>query len=342
MALPLLSAMQTSTHRRVTSVQLAWDTVRTMLQMIDDAGCDPWCQWIVRHRHGGDDEFGRELFTAFLVPVRNRLLDAARIQEGDVVLDLGTGDGLIGFGALERAGLSGRVILNDLSADLLSLCWDYAAEARVLDRCRFVLGSADDLAEVEETSVDVVTIRSVLIYVKDKAASLRECHRVLRPDGRLALLEPINRFIIADHGRAFCGYDTSPIADLAAKIDAFYSSIQDPANDAMFDFDERDLLRLVTMAGFDEVHLELRADIEPRMDPQPWERFLASSSNPLVPTIGAAISQTLSDEEAAALERHLRPLVERGIGEHRMASALVRAVKHGGDKDARSASKAGG
>ena len=327
--------------RGFTLVQLAWDTVRTMLHVKDDTGCDPWCQWIARHRHGGDDELRRELFAAFLVPVRNRLLDAARIQEGDVVLDLGTGDGLIGFGALERAGLSGRVILNDLSADLLSLCWDYAAEARVLDRCRFVLGSTDDLAEVDEASVDVVTIRSVLIYVKDKAASLRECHRVLRPGGRLAFLEPINRFIIADHGRAFCGYDTSPIADLAAKVDAFYSSVQDPANDAMFDFDERDLLGFVTVAGFDEVHMELRADIEPSMAPQPWERFLASASSPLVPTVGEAMAQALSDGEAAIVERHLRPLVEQGIGRHRMATVLVRAVKHGEAGDAKAPSKTG-
>ena len=95
------------------------------------------------------------------------------------------------------------------------------------------------------------------------------------------------------------------------------------------------------VTGFDEAHLELRADIEPRMDPQPWERFLASSANPRMPTVGEAISQTLSVEQAAVLERHLRPLVERGIGEHRMASALIRAVKHGGDDDARSPSKAG-
>ena len=309
--------------------------------MVDEADRDPWCQWIARHRHGGDDELRRELFAAFLAPVRDRLLDAAHIKQGDVVLDLGTGDGLIGFGALERAGLSGRAILNDLSADLLGLCRDYAGEAGVLDRCQFALCSADDLSEIDDASVDVVTVRSVLIYVKDKAESLRECHRVLRPGGRLALLEPINRFIIADHGRAFCGYDTSPIVDIAAKLDALYSSIHDPVNDAMFDFDERDLLRFVTMAGFDEVHLELRADIEPRMDPQPWGRFLASSGSPLVPTIGEAISQTLSDEEVAIVERHLRPLVEQGIGRHRMASALVRAVKHGQSSDVEPPSRAG-
>ena len=41
-------------------------------------------------------------------------------------------------------------------------------------------------------SVDVVTTRSVLIYVKDKAAALREFYRVLKPGGRVSLFEPIN------------------------------------------------------------------------------------------------------------------------------------------------------
>jgi ubiquinone/menaquinone biosynthesis C-methylase UbiE len=196
--------------------------------------------------------------------------------------------------------------------------------------------------DIDDASVDVVTIRSVLIYVKDKLASLRECYRVLRPGGRLALFEPINRFIVADYGRTFCGYDVSPIDDIVAKLEALYDSIQDPVDDPMVDFDERDLLVFVTVAGFDEVHLELRADIEPRVNPQPWERFLAGSANPLVPTIGEAISQTLTAEEAAVLERHLRPRVEQGIGKHQMATALVRAVKHGEGNKAKPRPRAGG
>jgi ubiquinone/menaquinone biosynthesis C-methylase UbiE len=54
-----------------------------------------------------------------------------------VLLDVGTGDGLIGFAALERVGPSGQVVFSDISADLLGECQRRAA-AEGLHRCRFV------------------------------------------------------------------------------------------------------------------------------------------------------------------------------------------------------------
>jgi hypothetical protein len=48
-----------------------------------------------------------------------------------------------------------------------------AAAEGLADRCRFVLASADSLADIADASVDAVTTRSVLIYVKGKAEALR-------------------------------------------------------------------------------------------------------------------------------------------------------------------------
>jgi ubiquinone/menaquinone biosynthesis C-methylase UbiE len=56
----------------------------------------------------------------FLERVRDRVLDGGAITSGDVVLDLGTGTGLIGLGALERAGPDGHVIFSDVSEELLA------------------------------------------------------------------------------------------------------------------------------------------------------------------------------------------------------------------------------
>jgi ubiquinone/menaquinone biosynthesis C-methylase UbiE len=108
------------------------------------------------------------------------------------VTDVGTGDGLIAIGALDRLGPSGRVIFSDISADLLEHCRAAATEAGELSRCDFVAASADNLTGIADGSVDVVTARSVLIYVADKAGAFAEFRRVLRPDGRISIFEPIN------------------------------------------------------------------------------------------------------------------------------------------------------
>src|SRR5215472_1977116 len=102
---------------------------------------DRWHRWLMNVRFGGH-AVARECGLAALYPVRDTLLDKADLQPGDTVLDAGTGDGLIAFGALERLGPSGHVIFSDISQDLLDHCHAAAAAEGLLDRCRFVLASA--------------------------------------------------------------------------------------------------------------------------------------------------------------------------------------------------------
>jgi methylase of polypeptide subunit release factors len=73
-------------------------------------------------RFGGDAACREKDLTEFLYPVRDTVLDRARLRPGETLLDVGTGDGLIAFGALERLGPSGRVIFSDISQDLLDHC----------------------------------------------------------------------------------------------------------------------------------------------------------------------------------------------------------------------------
>ena len=58
----------------------------------------------------------------------------------------------------------------------------------------FVRAAAEDLSPTPDDSVNAVTTRSVLIYVDDKPAAVREFHRVLRSGGRVSIFEPLNYF----------------------------------------------------------------------------------------------------------------------------------------------------
>src|SRR2546428_13279919 len=77
---------------------------------------DVWAQWLLHRRHGGDAELPRRQ-PEYLGPGRDRGLDNAEVTAGDVVLDVGAGDGLIAVGALEPGGPSGHGILSDASPE---------------------------------------------------------------------------------------------------------------------------------------------------------------------------------------------------------------------------------
>ncbi len=290
-------------------------------------GPDRWHRWLLDVRFGGDARCRAKDLAEFLYPVRDTVLDKAHLAPGETLLDLGTGDGLIAFGALDRLGPSGHVIFSDISQDLLDHCRAQASAEGLLGQCQFLLAPGDDLTAVTEASVDAVTTRSVLIYVKDKARAMREFYRVLKPGGRVSLFEPINVLMSLADPDLFSGYDVTPVRTLAAKVRAIYESIQPPGVDPMIDFDDRDLVRHAQDAGFPEIDLELRVSVKARKEPVPWERVIRSSGNPLTPAFGEVLDQALSPVEAAEFTRHLRPLVETGAGLERRALAYLTAVK---------------
>lgn len=288
---------------------------------------DRWHRWLLNVRFGGDAEAREQVLTQRLYPVRDKVLDKAQLQPGATLLDVGAGDGLIAFGALERLGPPGRVIFSDISQDLLDHCRKAAEAEGLLDRCSFVLAPAGHLSDVPTASVDVVTTRSVLIYVQDKAAALREFYRVLRPGGRISLAEPINRLMGWDDRSRFYGYDIRPVMALGEKVDAVYESIQPHGKDPMGDFDERDLVRHAEDAGFPAIDLELRVTVKNAKEPMPWERFLRISGNPLIPPFGEALDRALSPGEITEFTAHLKPLVESGTGQERLVMAYLTAMK---------------
>jgi arsenite methyltransferase len=258
-----------------------------------------------------------------LAPVRDKVLDRSGLAAGETLLDVGCGEGMIGFGALERG--AGHVVFSDISDDLLDFCRGAAEELGVSERCSFVKAGAADMAGIDDESVDVVTTRSVLIYVPEKGRAFAEFFRVLRPGGRFSCFEPINRFGMDERREGFWGYPADGLSDLAKRVEQVYAEIQ-PPTDPMLDFDERDLIRNAEVAGFFPIELELQAEVR-AMEPRPWEAFLNQSGNPRIPTIAEAMDQALTQEERERFSAHLRTVVEEGKGVWRMASAYLRAIK---------------
>ncbi|MDQ6884533.1 MAG: methyltransferase domain-containing protein, partial [Candidatus Dormibacteraeota bacterium] len=200
---------------------------------------DIWAQWL-SFRRQGSTTISRDQEHQ-LQTLRDRVLGLAAIKPDDTVLDVGCGDGLIAFGALERLGSKGQLVFADLSADLITRCRLAAQQLKAEDRCRFLVCPADAL-QVDTASVDVLTTRSVLIYVSGKDRAMAEAYRVLRPGGRAVIAEPINRYSFPEPPGTFLGYDVRPINEIAGKLIRLYDQEATPAIAPMLDFDERDLV----------------------------------------------------------------------------------------------------
>lgn len=265
-----------------------------------------------------------------LTAVRDRVLDAARLIPGATLLDVGCGDGLIGFGAIDRVGPDGRVVFADISQPLLDRCAEIAREIGVESQCRFVRTSADDLRGIEDASVDGVTTRSVLIYVKDKASAFREFSRVLKPRGSIALWEPINRFTETYRsGEDWWRWpQAEQVRELTERLRDAFRRLQPPETDPMLDFDEVDLVRLCEDAGFRRIELSHTIEVRPAA-PVPWQTYIGSAGNPNIPTLDELIREIFSPDERARFESIVRPIMEGGGYPQRSSTVLLRARKDG-------------
>jgi ubiquinone/menaquinone biosynthesis C-methylase UbiE len=285
---------------------------------------DIWSQWLLHRRFGGDPERAKKMLDS-LCPVRDRILGHLDLAQNQTLLDVGCGDGLVAFGALDKFEKC-RVIFSDISEDLLNHVQALARGMNVQERCRFLHASAEDLSMLENESVEAVTTRSVLIYVPDKQKAFDEFHRVLKSGGRLSIFEPINRFAFPEPPNRFGGYDVTPVGELAHRLEMHYERIQPPDTDPMTDFDERDLVAQAENAGFSEIHLELQIEVKPH-ERGDWSAFLHTAGNPKIPTLAEAMEQVLTPEEVDRFTNHLRPLVESKQGTHRFAVAYLWGAK---------------
>jgi demethylmenaquinone methyltransferase/2-methoxy-6-polyprenyl-1,4-benzoquinol methylase len=185
---------------------------------------------------------------------RRALVAAIAPGSGQRVLDVATGTGLVAR-ALARAGACEVVGLDQSEAMLRVARARLADSGELAARIAFVQGEAERLPFADR-EFDALTFTYLLRYVDDRAATLRELARVVKPGGRIGMVEfavptrPLLRELWRMHTRAalpLIGRLVSPAwyevgRFLGASIEELYAS-------------EPDLAALWRRAGIGAVHI---------------------------------------------------------------------------------------
>jgi SAM-dependent methyltransferase len=168
----------------------------------------------------------------------------------------------------------------------------------------------------------------IFVPYDDKPRAFREFFRVLRPGGRLSIFEPINSFAFPEPEPLYRGLDVAPVLDLARRVRTVSLP---PEEHPLLGFDERDLLGYAEAAGFADVRLDYRAEVELRPHRGAecgWETYKRIAGNPLDPTLEESMDRALNPEERVRFEQYLRPLIEGGTPvKERRAMAFLVGVK---------------
>lgn len=115
-------------------------------------------------------------------------IELSAVRPGQTVLDIAGGTGDLSARFSKLVGTDGKVILADINASMLQVGRDKLLDAGAFGNLHMVQCDAQYLPFPDD-SVDCITIAFGLRNVTDKALALRSMERILKPGGRLLILE---------------------------------------------------------------------------------------------------------------------------------------------------------
>ena len=157
----------------------------------------------------------------------------AELQEGEVVLDLGSGGGIDVLLSAKRVGATGKAYGLDMTDEMLALALENKEKAGATN-VEFLKGHIESIP-LPSNTVDVIISNCVINLSGDKRKVITEAFRVLKPGGRFAVSDVIVRGDLPDVVKANMPLWTGCVAGA---------------------LEEREFIALLSQAGFENPSIE--------------------------------------------------------------------------------------
>ena len=171
------------------------------------------------------------------------------VRAGQHVLDIAGGTGDLAKVFSREVGRNGHVVLSDINAAMLEVGRERLINAGC-NNVDFVLANAETLAPFDDNSFDLITISFGLRNVTDKDAALKSMYRVLKPGGRLLILE-FSKPVFEPLSKAYDLYSFTALPIMGKLIANDSESYQYLAESIRMHPDQQTLKQMMQQAGFE-------------------------------------------------------------------------------------------
>ncbi|WP_108125717.1 bifunctional demethylmenaquinone methyltransferase/2-methoxy-6-polyprenyl-1,4-benzoquinol methylase UbiE [Saccharospirillum mangrovi] len=178
-------------------------------------------------------------------------IELSGVRAGNSVLDIAGGTGDLSYAFARRVGPEGQVVLADINESMLKVGRDRLADRGIAGNLETVQANAESLP-FDDNRFDVVSIAFGLRNVTHKEKALAEMQRVLKPGGRLLVLEfskPRNDLL----SRAYDFYSFQALPRMGSLVTGDADSYRYLAESIRMHPDQETLKAMMSDAGFERV-----------------------------------------------------------------------------------------